>query len=61
MSKSFNSAGAVKFKELEGLYGEIQLFGLRMGLHERSNTLVNHSDELDSEILRLLWFLQLLH
>ena len=61
MSKSFNAAGAVKFEELKCLYGITQLLGLRMGLNERSDTLVYPGDELDSDILRLLRFLQLLH
>ena len=61
VSKSFNAAGAVKFEELECLYGIPKLLGLRMGLNERSDTLVYSGDELDSDIFRLLRFLQLLH
>ena len=61
MSKSFNAAGAIKFEELESLYGITQLLGLRMGLNERSDTLVYSGDELDSDIFRLLRFLKLLH
>ena len=61
VSKSFNAAGAIKFEELESLYGITQLLGLRMGLNERSDTLVYPGDELDSDIFRLLRFLQLLH